>query len=279
MLPDRLEPVKYERASVCPADGKNGHPTGKFFWPRIGASPAKAFPISRMSSGTTIATAIAGQEVSIVARGEKLGEAPVQQRCMSTAGRSCRYRALTPGIVIVACVLGGCAFSTQLKPTEPAGVTQQLVVRSLERALAELDISRFVGRKVTTDVHLQAGNEAFVKAFVTAWLEAHDVRVTSTSPELKLRVFVSVLGTDRNEQFIGLPSFQVPLVGVPTPELALFKRVRNRGQAETSIYAFDGSTDRFVVKSPAGVGLAKQDDYTVLLLITFTVSDVNKRAP
>ena len=112
-------------------------------------------------------------------------------------------------MVILACLLGGCAFSSQLTPTQPAGVTQQLLMRSLERALATLDIGRFVDRAVTVDLYQQAGNEAFVKAFVTAWLEAHRVQVTAIQPELKLRVFVSVLGTDRNEKFIGILADEV----------------------------------------------------------------------
>ena len=180
-------------------------------------------------------------------------------------------------MVILACLLGGCAFSSQLTPTQPAGVTQQLLMRSLERALATLDIGRFADRAVAVDLYQQAGNETFVKAFVTAWLEAHRVRVTAIQPELRLRVFVSVLGTDRNEKFIGIPAIQAPILNVPTPEIAFFKRVRNRGQAEVSIYAFDGATDKFVERTPAGVGLAKQDDYTILILITFTVSDADKR--
>ena len=186
-------------------------------------------------------------------------------------------RVVRPGIVILACLLGGCAFSSQLTPTQPAGVTQQLVMRSLERALATLDVARFADRSVAVDLYLQSGNEAFVKAFVTAWLEAHRVRVTASQPELKLRVFVSVLGTDRNEKFIGIPAIQAPVLNVPTPEIAFFKRVRNRGQAEVSIYAFDGATDKFVERTPTGTGLAKQDDYTILILITFTVSDADKR--
>ena len=180
-------------------------------------------------------------------------------------------------MTILACLLGGCTFSSQLTPTQPAGVTQQLVVRSLERALGSLDLGRFVDRAVAVDIYQQAGNEAFVKAFVAAWLEAHRVRVTAIQPELKLRVLVSVLGTDRAENFIGVPGIQAPVLNVPTPEIALFKRVRNRGQAEVSIYTFDDATDKFVERTPTGVGLAKQGDYTILVLITFTVSDADKR--
>ena len=181
--------------------------------------------------------------------------------------------------VLALCILlGGCAFSSQLTPTQPPGITQQLVIRSLERALAGLDLNRFAGKRVALDVHIQAGNEAFVKAFVQTWLEAHGVRVTGDSPALKLRAFVSVLGTDKNERLIGIPSFQAPVIGVPVPEIALFKLVRNRGLAEVSIFAFDGATGEFVESTPTAVGLAKQNDYTFLLVISFTLTDVDERA-
>lgn len=87
-----------------------------------------------------------------------------------------------------------------------------------------------------------------------------------------------VLGTDKNERLIGLPSFQAPVVGVPVPEIALFKLLRNRGQAEVLIYAFDGAIGQFIESTPTSVGRAKQDDYTFLLVISFTVSDVDKAA-
>jgi hypothetical protein len=39
-------------------------------------------------------------------------------------------------------VLGGCSLWTPQKPTELSGITQQLLIRSLERALAQLDIEQ-----------------------------------------------------------------------------------------------------------------------------------------
>jgi hypothetical protein len=200
-------------------------------------------------------------------------------RPVDLPSRVAPIHALAVCALILAMLLGGCAFSSQIKPSEPAGVAQELTIRSLERALAKLDVGRFGEKKVALDLHTQYGNEKFVNAFTTAWLEAHGVRVTSETPELQLRVFVSVLGTDRNERLIGIPPLQVPVLGFPTPEIAFFKKVRHRGQAEVLLYAFDARTGRFVESIPAGVGLAEQDDYTVLLLISFTVTDVDQRGP
>jgi hypothetical protein len=174
-------------------------------------------------------------------------------------------------------VLGGCSLASQIGTTNPTGITQQLLVRSLERALGSLDLDRLRGRPVGLEVAVQSGNENFVKDFTSTWLRAHGMRVTSDSPEMKLKLFVSVYGTDRDQTLIGVPAFQAPLVGVPVPELAFFKWVRNRGQAELRLWAFDSKGD-VVMDAPApGIGRAKYDDFTVLLFIGFTLSDVDKR--
>ena len=119
-----------------------------------------------------------------------------------------RLPALAAAVLCV--LLGGCSITSGLLPTQPTGVTQQLVIRSLERGLAGLDLRRFAGRSVDVSVFPQAGNEAFVKEFVASWLKAHGVRTVWTDPELRLKVFATVLGTDRGETFIGVPSFQAP---------------------------------------------------------------------
>jgi hypothetical protein len=49
-------------------------------------------------------------------------------------------RARHSAVVLALLVLAGCSLSPVPKPTEPSGVTQQLMMRSLERALAKLDL-------------------------------------------------------------------------------------------------------------------------------------------
>jgi hypothetical protein len=179
--------------------------------------------------------------------------------------------------VATSALAGGCALSAQLTPAQPSGLSQQLVLRSLERAFAQLSFERFRGRQVGLEVFTQVATQPFVKAFVAARLEERGVRITKESPELTLHVFISALGTDRGETFIGIPALQTPILGVPFPEIALFKWTRNRGLTEASIYAFDGKTGAFADKLRAEVGRAKSDDFTVLIFIGFTLADVDKR--
>jgi hypothetical protein len=180
-------------------------------------------------------------------------------------------------MTLVACLtLGACSLSPVSPATLPSGVTQQLLMRSLERALGQLDIERLKNQTVTVEVFQHAGPEALVKEFVVAWLRAHGVRTVSESPELKVKAFASVLGTDNDQSLIGIPAFQAPVVNVPVPEIALFKVQRNRGVAELRLYEFDGKTDAIVHAPPTATGRAKLDKYTVLIFIGFTLTDIDE---
>jgi hypothetical protein len=182
-------------------------------------------------------------------------------------------------LIVCVSLLAGCAVSTQVTNTPRSTIEQQLLVRSLERALATLDTQQFKGKIVTVDFYGLTPDKDFAKEFFTAWLEGQHVR-TATDPkeaELHLKVFASVLGVDQGQSFIGAPSFTVPLMGFVVPEIPLFKDVRHSGHAEIEIYTLDAGSDEFVDKSPPAVGEARYDDYTILIVINFTKSDVDKQ--
>ena len=174
-------------------------------------------------------------------------------------------------------VLAGCSMSPVPKPTEPSGVTQQLMIRSLERALERLNIERLKEQTVTIEVFNHAGPEVLIKEFVTTWLRAHGVRIVEGLPDLKVKAFASVLGTDSDQDLFGIPAFQAPVVNVPVPEIALFKMQRNHGVAEVRLFEFDGKTDEFVAAPPTGVGRARLDKYTILIFFGYTETDVDDR--
>src|SRR5262245_19563539 len=71
-------------------------------------------------------------------------------------------------VPVAALAIAGCSVTAGLGPAQPSGTTQQLLIRSLERALAGLDLSRFGSRTVDADVLVQAGNQGLVsQAIVT----------------------------------------------------------------------------------------------------------------
>jgi hypothetical protein len=188
-------------------------------------------------------------------------------------------RALLAGAAL-GLALAGCSQRT-VTLTPRSGVEQELVVRALERAIAGIDVTRLERRRVTLELTGLTGDEAFARNFLTALLQARGVDVVpgAERPDLRLKVFATVLGTDHGETLIGVPALQVPLLPVPIPEIALFKWARHRGVAEIQTFIFDGETGLFLSRIPDGVGRAKFDRFTVLLVVSFVVDDLGDRPP
>jgi len=84
------------------------------------------------------------------------------------------------------------------------------------------------------------------------------------------------VGVDRGETLLGIPAFTAPFVGMAVPEIALFKAVRNRGMTELKFYAFDQRSQDFLFKTPLAAGKSKYDDYKVLLVINFSLDDLDE---
>jgi hypothetical protein len=131
------------------------------------------------------------------------------------------------------------------------------------------------GRTVSLEVFHHGGPETLVKEFIVAWLRAHGVRTVSTSPDLKVKAFSGVLGTDTDYTLFGIPAFQAPVVNVPVPEIAIFKWQRNHGVAEIRLFEFDGKTEEFIAAPPIAVGRARLDKYTILIFFGYTDTDVD----
>lgn len=182
------------------------------------------------------------------------------------------------GMLLAAILATSCSVSTRVTWTQRSSVEQLLLVRSLERALAGIDIERFEGKSMAVDVYGLTADRDFARELMLAHFRKGGVRV-SGSPDradLHLKIFVSALGVDRGEALVGIPAFAAPVVNLPVPEIAFFKRVRSRGRAEIQVFAFEQDSGDFVVKSPAAVGEARYDDYTVLILINFNLNDLDE---
>ncbi len=172
----------------------------------------------------------------------------------------------------------GCAISPQITNTSRSSIEEELLMHALNRALSQLDTEQLKGKTVAVDFYGLSSDKDFAKEFFTAWLQSQQVQIAQDPKEaqLHLKVFAPVLAVDQGQSFIGAPSFTVPLLGFAMPEISLFKDVRHSGLAELQIYSIDGDTGKFVDKSPMAVGASQYDDYTILLVINFTRSDIDK---
>jgi hypothetical protein len=179
----------------------------------------------------------------------------------------------------LALLVHGCAVTKQVSSTSRSSIEQRLLVRSFERALDELDTREFSGKAVAVDFYGLTPDKDFMKEFFTAWLQGQQVQIAANPNEaqLRLKVFARVLAVDQGQSFVGSPSFTVPILGLVIPEVAVFKNLKHSGHTEVQIYAVDGRGERFVDKSAPAIGEANYDDYTIMIVVHFTRSDIDER--
>jgi len=170
---------------------------------------------------------------------------------------------------------GGCTMTPTA--TGRSTIKQRLLARSLERAMAQIDVAMFQGRRVFVDLVALTPDQAYARTFVTAELRQRGVPIVedASAAEVRLLVLAPGLGVDQGETLVGIPATVVPLLGVPIPEIALFKWVRHRGTTEVKLYAYDSRDGRPFETAPTGVGRSKYYQFTVLLLVRFTRDDLD----
>ena len=104
------------------------------------------------------------------------------------------------GLCFIGLFLASCA-AVNVTTTSRTSIEQLLLVRSLERAIAHIELQPFKNKTVGVETFGLTGDQGFAKEYVTAKLQESQVTV-ATDPakaDLRLKVFVSALGVDRSE--------------------------------------------------------------------------------
>jgi hypothetical protein len=185
---------------------------------------------------------------------------------------------LTTLTIALALLESGCT-TVRVTPTERSSIEQRLLVRSLERAAARLDITPLVGRRLRLELFSLTKDQAFAREFLRARLEERGLHVTNGGDaDLSVQVFTAAIAVDTAETFFGIPTMQVPVLAVPIPEIALFKWERSRGHAELQSYVYDAG-GRLLGQVRDALGEAKYDRFTILIFISFSVTDLDERPP
>jgi hypothetical protein len=178
-------------------------------------------------------------------------------------------------VLAVAWLGAGCT-TVRVTPTQRSGVEQRLIVRSIERAVADLDVGPLADLPVALELYALTADQDFARQYTRSLLEARGVRIVSgDQASRRLRVFASPLAVDTAETLVGVPSVEIPVLGVPIPEIALFKWERAQGTVDVQIYAYDAA-GRFLARLPDGHGGARWNRYTILIFISFVVTDVDE---
>ena len=175
--------------------------------------------------------------------------------------------------------LAGCAATAQITNTARSSLEQELLIRALDRAMAKLDVRQLRDKTVTVDFYGLTPDKDFAKEYFTAWLQSQKIQIALDPKlaQLRLKVFASVLAVDQGQSFIGSPSFTVPVIGIGIPEIALFKNIEHSGHAELKMFLINAKSGQFLSESIPATGSTEHDDYTVLIVIHFTRTDLQEQ--
>jgi hypothetical protein len=179
-------------------------------------------------------------------------------------------------VLAAALALSAACTTVRITGTPRSSIEQRLLVRSLERAAARLDTSSLAGHLLRIEMFGLTSDSVFARDFLRARLETRGLRVTSGSDaDVTLQIFATALAVDTGDTLIGVPAMQAPVLAVPIPEIALFKLERSRGHAEVQLYTYD-SEGRLTSQLPDVRGEAKYTRFTILIFISFSVSDIDE---
>ena len=183
-------------------------------------------------------------------------------------------------LAAAAVVAGSAACTTaRVTATERSSIEQRLLVRSLERAAAQVDATSLVGPRVHIELFTLTKDAYFAREFLRARLETRGVRFVGPGEDadVVIQLFTAALAVDTADTLVGLPAMQAPILAVPIPEIALFKLERSRGRVEVQTYTYDGH-GQLLTRLGDAKGEARYDRVTLLIFITFAMTDLDKPA-
>jgi len=176
-------------------------------------------------------------------------------------------------IVAAAAAAGGCASARTTDPARTA-TEQFLLSQAAGEAVAQLSFDPLRGRRVYVDsTFFAASEQQFVLGELRARLLLSGVELMPTreEAEIVMEVRSGGVGIDRYDYLLGIPALQfsgfgdgtgaagnIPLV---TPELAIIKRIEQRGVASVAYVAYWRETGEVVANSGPFIGRTLRDDF------------------
>lgn len=169
------------------------------------------------------------------------------------------------GCIASVCLLGavvaGCG-TTRSSDTSRSGLEQLLISTAVDQAVAGVDFAPFAGRAVyLDDKNLDCVDKKYVSGSLRRAAFRAGARVVDKreDAELVLEVHAGAVGTDRMEQFLGVPGFTAPPpVSFEVPDVKIASRTKQSGTVKLSLIAYDPETG--LAAGPGGLAVARSDD-------------------
>ena len=191
-------------------------------------------------------------------------------------------------LLLLICGTGGCS---TLRTTDPVrtATEQFLLSEATRRSIQQLTATPLRDRLVFVDPSYALRGEYAPPEllFMVAELRAMLLQAGARLAELRsdadaiVEVRYGGIGIDRLETLFGIPSMAVPAgntdtanIPILTPELAIVKRLRQKGYASVAYVAYWRTSGEIVTSSGPFVGRSEREDFWILGFGPRTVGDI-----
>lgn len=194
-------------------------------------------------------------------------------------------RAGRAGLLAALVLLAGCTTTRLTEPKETAS-QELLVSTAVDHAVEQLQPALPPGSKVFLDPQYAADAAFYEKYAVGAVRDrllrqgAHLVE-DRKSADIVVELRSGAQSIDHHTFLIGIPSIPIPipLAGtVNTPQVAIFARDRQTGIAKLAITSYGARDGALVTSSGPTYAASDKTDFTLLLFISWTDTDLMPQA-
>jgi hypothetical protein len=175
--------------------------------------------------------------------------------------------------------LTGCSTTHRTTQSTRTAVEQLLISESAVRSLSEKSIELLPipsGSKVTLNTSGLTPDQALLQEILTGWLgqQGYLIQKDKKNAVYRIDVIVGAMGTEEDGAFIGLPPINSQIIPFSLPELALYKSENQTGYVKFNMNFFEILTGKFVGSSPNFLADSYHNNYTVLLLLSFSSTNL-----
>lgn len=179
-------------------------------------------------------------------------------------------------ILAVSCATG------RTTTTERTALEQALLSQAAEATISQLEFGALAGRAYfLKQDFFEAPDGKYLLSLLHARLLSAGVPAASQEPEADVLIYPSVAyaGIDDNESLIGIPSFPIVVPwfgGFQLPEIALYRRLVQRGRVRVQVLAADAAGGGLAIEPMSASAQRSYDRWTLLFLLNFRLTDLER---
>jgi len=186
-------------------------------------------------------------------------------------------------VALSVAVLGGCMGTPRVTDPKRTAIEQLLLSTASDRALAGVDLNDLDGKKVFLDVSgFEGDDKAYAIGQLRTLLGKQGALLTEDKAQAAVvaEVTAGALSVDRSDSLFGIPAIPVPVPNVgtfETPEVAMFKTIKQTGVAKFAMNAYEPATGKQVLVIGPVSGTTYHNFHRILFFFKYYRTDLPEK--